>query len=130
MAVVNHLFGSTAMVLPHRHLPLLSGGFWAQDHTNYLGELDAGTWDAEKEMQESYLVHFSDWPLPKPLRPRTAKEWEDALPPCSPGQNESTRGHNDTVGDTIDCPDRKEWVGLYGEYDQERERVCGFLRVD
>lgn len=121
MEVVNHIFGSTAMVLPHRHLALLSGEFRKEDHRQYLGEIDAMSgWDPEKELEESYLVHFSDWPLPKPWLPRTIKEWDEALPLCT---SQAVKSNSSAAVDD-DCPDRREWVGLYGEYDAERARVC------
>lgn len=65
MEIVNRLFGSEAMVLPHRGYALLTGEFAAEDHGPYLGE-SGETWDAEGVLTEAKFVHFSDYPLPKP----------------------------------------------------------------
>ena len=66
MEVINHMFKHSAMVLPHRRLAPLTGEFRNQDHTKYLSHEDDEPWNAMAEVSKSYLVHFSDWPLPKP----------------------------------------------------------------
>lgn len=127
MEIVNYLFGSSAMVLPHRGLALLSGEFRTSHHLRYLGEGDDGTWDADKEFADSHLVHFSDWPLSKPWLRRSVDAWEEALPGCA---DRVEQGRNDSERmATVDCPDRRIWVGLYGEYDTRREKVCRFMQA-
>ena len=64
MDLVNHLYKDNAMVLPHRRYDILSGEFRGSDHTRYLGN-NIEPWDADKIINETKFVHFSDWPFPK-----------------------------------------------------------------
>ncbi|KAJ4348280.1 uncharacterized protein N0V89_009652 [Didymosphaeria variabile] len=65
MELVNDRFEQSAMVLPHRPYALLTGEFRRSNHSAYLGNTFEA-WDPEKVLKEAKLVHFSDWPLPKP----------------------------------------------------------------
>ena len=65
MEILNRLYGDSAMILPHRQYGLLSGEFRLDNHRNYLGS-SLEKWDPERVLREASLVHFSDWPLPKP----------------------------------------------------------------
>ncbi|KAM0328182.1 hypothetical protein ACHAQA_005589 [Verticillium albo-atrum] len=121
MEVVNHLFADNAMILPHRRLALLTGEFRhaLDDHKAYLAPDDDEEWNAMGEVSRSYLVHFSDWPLPKPWKPRSAAQWEAALPACD--ENEPPRD------DRPKCADRVMWSGFYTMYDDMKGEVCGVL---
>ncbi|KAF0325589.1 glucose N-acetyltransferase [Colletotrichum asianum] len=114
MDLVNIMFKDTASILPHRRLALLTGEFRDDDHQKYLGQHD-DNWDPVEEVSKSYLVHFSDWPMPKPWRPRTKKQWEAALPGCP--ENEITTGHRQ-------CANQDVWSGFYEDYDSDRKRYC------
>ncbi|KAK4203735.1 nucleotide-diphospho-sugar transferase [Triangularia verruculosa] len=123
MEVINRLFKGSAMILPHRGLALLTGEFKSKDHSRYLvgdGE-DGEQWDAIAEVKRSFLVHFSDWPLPKPWMYHTDRQWRDAMPSCEgwEGRRRTRRGG--------DCPDRVVWKGFYEEHGRERAAKCGFI---
>ncbi|KAL9942397.1 hypothetical protein D7B24_003412 [Verticillium nonalfalfae] len=121
MEVVNHLFADNAMILPHRRLALLTGEFRhaPDDHAAYLAPDTEEEWNAMAEVSRSYLVHFSDWPLPKPWKSRTQAQWDAALPACD--ENEPPRD------DRPKCADRVMWTGFYDMYDQMKGEVCGVL---
>lgn len=116
MEVVNHMFKDSAMILPHRRLALLTGEFRAKDHTKYLAPEEDEEWNAMGEVSRSFLVHFSDWPLPKPWLPRTKQQWEASLPECRDDDVERE--------DRPRCADRVMWSGFYEDYDRERSQQC------
>jgi hypothetical protein len=64
MEIVNSLYGSDCMVIPHRKYDPLTGEFRAKEHRKYLGS-EEETWFPKKALDEAKFVHFSDWPLPK-----------------------------------------------------------------
>ncbi|GAT28264.1 glucose N-acetyltransferase [Aspergillus luchuensis] len=66
MDIVNRLYGDTALIIPHRPYMLLTGEFRSKDHEAYLGNADE-TWDADRVLEAAKYLHFSDWPVPKPL---------------------------------------------------------------
>ncbi|KAF9874585.1 hypothetical protein CkaCkLH20_07722 [Colletotrichum karsti] len=115
MDLVNSMFKDSATILPHRRLALLTGEFRDSDHQKYLAPGN-DRWDPVKEASNAYLVHFSDWPMPKPWEPRTKAQWEAALPGCT------DEGANST--DQPQCADRLVWTGFYEDYDADRKRYC------
>ncbi|KAK2671768.1 Nucleotide-diphospho-sugar transferase [Fusarium oxysporum f. sp. vasinfectum] len=82
MEIVNQLYGDSALVFPHRRYDLLSGEFRNDKHTLYLGS-EPETWDPAAAYSEAKLVHFSDWPLPKPWKPMPEEERVEAQPNCT-----------------------------------------------
>ncbi|KAK0665582.1 family 8 putative glycosyltransferase [Cercophora samala] len=131
MEVVNRLFKGSAMILPHRGLALLTGEFRLKDHSRYLvgDDEDGEEWDAMGEVKRSFLVHFSDWPLPKPWMWHSSQQWRDALPSCEDGEGKrrKTRRGGGGGGGGEDCPDRVIWKGFYEEFDREKREKCGFI---
>ncbi|EXA34691.1 hypothetical protein FOVG_14108 [Fusarium oxysporum f. sp. pisi HDV247] len=119
MEVINHMFRDSAMILPHRRLALLTGEFRAKNHSQYLAPDEDEEWNAMAEVSRASLVHFSDWPLPKPWKHRTSKQWSDALPDCP--KNEPNRD------DRPKCADRVMWTGFYEDYDRLKDQECGIL---
>ncbi|CAH0057762.1 unnamed protein product, partial [Clonostachys solani] len=119
MEVVNHLFQDSAMILPHRRLALLTGEFRNKDHSKYLAPDVDEEWNAMGEVSRSVLVHFSDWPLPKPWKHRTKQEFESIMPECP----------DDDMGapDRPRCADRMMWTGFYEDYDSAKEAYCSIL---
>ena len=109
MEILNKLYGDSAMVLPHRQYGLLSGEFRESNHKNYLGN-ELETWDPDRVMREASLVHFSDWPLPKPWVMWPHKLVGEIMPKCRPGNH-----GND------DCRDKKIWMGLYDDFRRRRK---------
>ncbi|KAH7111097.1 glycosyltransferase family 8 protein [Dendryphion nanum] len=119
MEVINNLFKGSAMILPHRRLALLTGEFRTRDHQKYLREEPDSEWNAMAEVSRSVLVHFSDWPLPKPWKPRTQQQWEAALPACDENDERDKERP-----DRPPCADRMMWTGFYKDYDKDKEEVC------
>lgn len=119
MEVINHMFKDSAMILPHRRIALLTGEFRSKDHSRYMAPDEDEEWDAVAEVSRAFLVHFSDWPLPKPWKRRTKEQWEDALPECPDDDVEK--------GGRPRCADRVVWTGLYEDYDRLKGQECGIL---
>ena len=111
MEILNRFYGDSAMVLPHRQYGLLSGEFRTADHRNYLGNA-LETWDPDRVMKEASLVHFSDWPLPKPWIMWPHQLIGEVMPRCKLG----TFGNDD-------CRDKKIWMDLYDDF-RKRRKVC------
>lgn len=115
MELVNERFEDSAMVLPHRPYALLSGEFRRHNHSAYLGSNDEA-WDAEKVFKEAKLVHFSDWPLPKPWIMWPQEGLAETQPDCG--------GDHDAS-----CSERKVWKHLYTDFRERRKNVCRLLSV-
>ena len=77
--VINQMFRDSAMILPRRRLALLTGEFRNQDHSKYMAPDEDEKWNAMGEVSRSVLVHFSDWPLPKPWISRSNNLWESTM---------------------------------------------------
>lgn len=115
MELVNERFEDSAMVLPHRPYALLTGEFRRENHTAYLGN-PAEVWDAEKIYKEAKLVHFSDWPLPKPWIMWPLEGLAEIQPDCG-GSHEGS------------CPERRIWKSLYEDFRARRKDICRYLSV-
>jgi hypothetical protein len=115
MELLNDRFGDSALVLPHRPYALLSGEFRRHDHTAYLGDPDE-QWDADKALKEAKLVHFSDWPLPKPWIMWPYEGLKEMQPDCG-GSHEGT------------CRERVIWKHLYEDFRERRKDICRYLSV-
>lgn len=117
MEVINHMFKDSAMILPHRRLALLTGEFRGKDHQKYLAPNEEDEeWNAMAEVSRAYLVHFSDWPLPKPWVPHTTAQWEAALPECLKDEKERP--------DRPKCADRVMWESIYEDYKTDKAQYC------
>lgn len=113
MDLLNYRYGSSALVLPQRPYALLSSEFRKTDHTPYLGP--NAHWDAQAVLDEAALVHFSDWPLPKPWTLWSADSLAEIQPACS--------------ADGTDCTERRIWKDLYDDFRMKRRDVCKILSV-
>lgn len=115
--LINDRFGSSALVLPHNPYLLHTNEFRTEDHTRWLGLYNAPPsslrWDAPRAIREAKLVHFNDWPLPKPW-----VMWPDAglkeLQPSCRGMGES-------------CEEREIWKHLYEDFRRRRKDICKLL---
>ena len=118
MEILNRLYRDSAMVLPHQKYGLLSGEFRANNHEIYLGN-DRDTWDPEQVLKEASLVHFSDWPLPKPWIMWPHNLIGQITPRCRKGSE----------GQEWDCRDKRVWLKLYDDFRMRRKvgRRIGFL---
>ncbi|KAK5168943.1 uncharacterized protein LTR77_006252 [Saxophila tyrrhenica] len=118
--LLNDRFGSSALVLPHRPYLLQTMEFRWDDHAAYLGSYGAPAsaikWDPHVALEEAKLIHFSDWPLPKPwiMWPR------DGLTEIQP----SCGGSH-----VASCDEREIWKGLYEKFRLKRRDVCRILSV-
>lgn len=119
MDLLNSRFGyaseSPATVLPHRPYALLSAEFRRHDHEAYLGD-DGAAWNPDKVLAEAKLVHFSDWPLPKPWIMWPMPGLTEMQPDCG-GSHEGT------------CQERKLWKELYDDFRRRRRDICRILSV-
>ncbi|KAL4750113.1 hypothetical protein BDW72DRAFT_213645 [Aspergillus terricola var. indicus] len=118
MEVLNRLFADSAMILPHRRYALLTGEFRTKDHRQYLSEDKDAEWNAMAEASRAYLVHFSDWPLPKQWLPHSQSQWETALPECGDGEEYAEKA------DRPRCTDRFMWTAFYEDYYHDQKEVC------
>ncbi|TVY93129.1 Glucose N-acetyltransferase [Lachnellula willkommii] len=114
MEIVNNLYGKNCLVLPHRPYDLLTGEFRAKGrHENYLGN-GYEVWDPEKIYREAKLLHFSDWPMPKPWIHAQEDIKNKTAPTCDKIDDERD-----------DCRARDMWLGFYSDFRESRENVCG-----
>jgi hypothetical protein len=115
MEIINKLYGSSALILPHRPYALLTKAFLKHDqeeHAQYLGTRDE-TWDAQVVLGEAKFVHFSDWPAPKPWVRASVAEMEAVQPECI--ERDGVR----------DCGDRDVWSALRRDFRNRRNvRLC------
>jgi len=125
MELLNHRFGSSATVIPHRPYALLSAEFRRTDHSAYLGTINApvslrSQWNADAALKEAKLVHFSDWPLPKPW-----VMWpHDAISEMQPNCTKLNSGVYQNT-----CREREIWKELYNDFRRRRKDHCKLLSV-
>ena len=119
MDILHGLYKDSAMVLPHRHYGLLSGEFRLQQHENYLGN-SYDEWDPDRVLREASLVHFSDWPLPKPWLMWPRNLLREEMPKCR-----VTPGTAAEEG----CRAREVWLELYNDFRKRRKNICALLSV-
>ncbi|KAG8528795.1 uncharacterized protein KY384_006483 [Bacidia gigantensis] len=117
MEILNRFYGDSALVLPHRGYGVLSGEFRKSEHRTFLGN-DEGSWDAQQITQEgAKLVHFSDFPLPKPWIMWPHLLIGEIMPKCK---------YKET-GIVDNCKDREVWMGLYDDFRKRRKEICALL---
>ena len=114
------------MVLPHRQYGLITGEFRAADHDNFLGN-DYEVWDPEKVLREASLVHFSDWPLPKPWVMWPWNLVGEMMPKCKTSASGEGAAEEGQRGGKTDCRDRDIWKGLYDDFRKRRKDICALL---
>lgn len=130
MELLNDRYATSALILPHRPLFLLTGEFRLPraSHSAYLGPSPSSpttssssvSWDPDQALSSASLVHFSDWPLPKPWIMWPQGQLAEMVPRCweRPGTAEE-KG----------CRDREVWLGLYADFRKRRKEVCRLLSV-
>ncbi|KAF1993522.1 glycosyltransferase family 8 protein [Amniculicola lignicola CBS 123094] len=109
MEILNNLYGTSALVLPHREYGLLTRVLMGESRKEFLGS-EEEVWDTEKVMKEVRYVHFSDWPVGKPWLGGFDMEVERVWPGC---------------GGEMDCGDKGVWVRLRADFKRRREGICG-----
>lgn len=121
MEILNTRYRNNALVLPHRGYALLTGEFrrhGRHNHSDYLGTQEE--WDPDAALKEAKVVHFSDWPLPKPWIMWPNSLMRDLRPDC-----EFDSGTSSEHG----CRDREVWMGLYDNFRRRRKEICALLSV-
>lgn len=106
--VINKIYGTSAMVLPHRQYALLTSEFRREDHMSFLRSKKE-KWDPMEAYNSAKLVHFSDWPVPKPWLEASQKDWDSHLPKC------------EIKGGMDDCTARDLWTRFYKEFRERRQ---------
>lgn len=114
-------FRSSALVLPHRPYLLQTSEFRQKDHDGYMGTFggppDQKSWDPHLEFTKAKLIHFNDWPLPKPWQMWPSEGLDEMQPDCSGSHEDDT------------CAEREVWLRLYEQFRQRRKDVCRILSV-
>ncbi|EER44007.1 alphaN-acetylglucosamine transferase [Histoplasma capsulatum H143] len=113
MELMNRLYQNHCLILPHRPYFLISGEFRGDNHLRYLGS-DNEVWDPQKVFAEAKIIHFSDWPYPKPWRKASKTNTDRRMPNCSIG----------LTGEE-DCRGRDIWLSLYEDFRERRKNICG-----
>lgn len=122
MDLLNARYAESALTLPHRPYALVTGELrrpGSHNHTRYLGN-DAEPWDPHAALAEAKLVHFSDWPLPKPWIMWPNNLMREVQPACE---------YESGTANERGCDDRKVWKGLYDDFRRRRKDVCRLLSV-
>ncbi|KAM0279164.1 hypothetical protein ACHAO9_011827 [Fusarium lateritium] len=114
MEIVNQLYRDSALIFPHRRYDLLSGEFRNDNHAQYLGS-DIETWDPAAAYSEAKLIHFSDWPLPKPWKTMPEEKRLEAQPNCTRASDEMEN-----------CTERIIWNRLYTDFRTKRKDICDY----
>lgn len=110
MEILNRLYRDSALVLPHRPYALLTTEFrqGPDKHGRYLGG-DDRPWDPVAVVNEAKVLHFSDWPVPKPWLPMSEGVREAHQPECWEREGVAA------------CVERELWNGFYREFGDRRE---------
>lgn len=123
MDLLNARFAFSATTIPHRPYALLSAEFRRRDHLPYLGD-DGTAWNPDKMFAEAKLVHFSDWPLPKPWIMWPRRGLAELQPDCGDSFASLRGGAIETP-----CRDREIWKELYEDFRIRRRDICRILSV-
>ena len=118
--LLNDRFGASALVLPHRPYILQTNEFRKSNHSAWLGSFSGPPslprWDPFRAVKEAKLIHFSDWPLPKPWIMWPPEGLVEMQPDCG-------GAHTGT------CGDREVWKDLYDDFRRRRKDLCRVLSV-
>lgn len=120
MEIMNSLFGSTCLLLPHRIYALLSGEYRSNNHDPFLnldttlgvgegGEREREDWNPDMVINDAKFVHFSDHPLGKPWM-ISEQDIEKVAPKC-----------NKISGWEEECRTRDVWLDLYEDFRERRQ---------
>ncbi|KAF1962819.1 nucleotide-diphospho-sugar transferase [Byssothecium circinans] len=118
MDILNKLYGTSSIVIPHRKYDLLTGELSGEKHEAYLGS-SKEIWNIREVLGEAKFVHFSDWPMPKPWLEAKQEDWDKYKPKC--------RRISETE---YNCSDQEAWLELRRDFSARREVGCGHLARD
>ncbi|KAL3419592.1 glucose N-acetyltransferase [Phlyctema vagabunda] len=113
LSILQNVYGDQTLKIPHRPYGLTTVEFRRQNHRAYTG---GEKWHAEKALRDTKILHFSDWPIPKPW----LRAPKDLINRHMPACQQSPHGFGAT-----DCTDRETWLKMYAEYEDTRMAVCG-----
>ncbi|KAK0101441.1 N-acetylglucosaminyltransferase [Cadophora gregata] len=113
LTIVEKLYKSKTLKIPQRPYHLMTGEFRRQDHSKYRGS--SKKWDPEAELHNSKMIHFSDWPIPRPWDSAPQSMLNKHMPKCL---------KSEWFGAT-NCKDRMIWMQLYADYAAKRKGFCG-----
>lgn len=122
MELLNSRYINNALTIPHRPYALVTGEFrriGKKNHTQYLGNIYE-PWDPEIARAEAKIIHFSDWPLPKPWIMWPNSLLRELRPECE---------FNSGTPDEHGCEGRRVWMELYDDFRRRRKDVCKLLSV-
>nr|POE52004.1 glucose n-acetyltransferase 1 [Quercus suber] len=121
--VVNHRFGASSVVIPHRPYILQSAEYRRHAHAAWLGNINGPAnhlshWEPKKALEEAKIIHFNDWPLPKPWMMWPHDAVQEMQPDC------------EELGEfQFSCKEREVWKDLYDDFRKRRKDLCGLLSV-
>ncbi|KAL2074131.1 hypothetical protein VTL71DRAFT_7909 [Oculimacula yallundae] len=113
LSIAEKLYSRKTLKIPQRPYHLMTGELRLQDHSKYLGS--GQNWDAQEALQKSKMLHFSDWPIPRPWDGAPQAMLNKYMPKCL---------KSEWFGAT-DCQDRMAWMQLYADYAAKRKGFCG-----
>lgn len=118
MELLNDRYHESALVLPHKPF-LITGELRSSNHEAYLGN-NYENWDVRQVLSDASLIHFSDWPLPKPWVMWPIEAMRTLRPKC--------RENPGTVLES-GCEDREVWMSVYNDFRRRRKEICKLLSV-
>ncbi|KAL5327210.1 hypothetical protein ACEPPN_004902 [Leptodophora sp. 'Broadleaf-Isolate-01'] len=113
LTIVEKLYKSKTLKIPQRPYHLMTGELRRQDHSKYWGS--GKKWDPEEALQKSKMLHFSDWPVPRPWDSAPQAMLNKHMPKCL---------KSEWFGAT-NCKNRMLWMQLYADYAAKRKGFCG-----
>lgn len=114
LTVVEKLYKNKALKIPQRPYHLMTGELRRTDHSKYMGS-SSKKWEPEEALGRSKLLHFSDWPIPRPWASAPQVMLNKHMPKCQ---------KSEWFGAT-NCKDRMLWMKLYTDYAMKRKGLCG-----
>lgn len=118
MELLNERYYNSALVLPHRPF-LITGELRRSSHEAFLGN-NYEQWNVQQVLADASLIHFSDWPLPKPWIMWPIEAMRSLRPKCkiNPGTAQESG-----------CEDREAWMHIYDDFRRRRKEICKLLSV-
>lgn len=114
LTIVEKLYKGQALRIPQRPFHFMTGELRRTDHSKYLGSSSV-EWDPEQALKNAKLLHFSDWPIPRPWASASQAAVNKYMPKCL---------KSEWFGAT-NCKNRMMWMQLYSDYAANRKGLCG-----
>ncbi|CAL3972011.1 hypothetical protein PZA11_005237 [Diplocarpon coronariae] len=114
LTIVERRYRHKTLKIPQRPYHLMTGELRRTDHSKYLGS-PSKQWDPEEVLKKSKLLHFSDWPIPRPWASANQSTLNKYMPKCL---------KSEWFGAT-NCKNRILWMQLYSDYAAKRKGFCG-----